>query len=101
MVSLLAAPAPLSLVVVVSCVALHAGRPLQVHQELGPVPLLATGANLAHPTLVTLLTAEREGGGFWNAEVRKRACMRLGAFQFPLNWGLPPPLVCKFTQLPY
>ena len=63
MASLLAAPAPLSLVVVVSCVALHAGRPLQVHQELGPVPLLASGANLAPPTLVTLLTTEKDEFG--------------------------------------
>ena len=63
MASLLAAPAPLSLVVVVSCVALHAGRPLQVHQELGPVTLLASGAHLTHPTLVTLLTTEKEEFG--------------------------------------
>ena len=61
MASLLAAPAPLSLVVVVAGVALDAGRPLQVHQELGPVPLLASGSDLAPPTLVALLTTEREG----------------------------------------
>ena len=63
MVSLLAAPAPLPRVGGVAGVALLAGRPLQVHQELGPVPLLAAGANLSPPTLVTLLTAETRGFG--------------------------------------
>ena len=59
MVSLLAPQARLPLVDGVPGVALHAGRPLQVHQELGPVPLLASGADLSPPALVTLLTAVR------------------------------------------